>query len=101
MTRKVIELAKDGDGMALKLCLDRLLPPRRERPIEAQLPSIETPADLPKVTATLLDAASSGELAPTEAEVLSKLVETHRRVVETAELEQRITALEQQAGASR
>ena len=30
ITRKCVELAKAGDTTALRLCLERLLPPRRE-----------------------------------------------------------------------
>jgi hypothetical protein len=31
LTRKAIELAKGGDIQALRLCMERLLPPRRDR----------------------------------------------------------------------
>jgi hypothetical protein len=31
LTRKAVERALEGDVAALKLCMDRLLPPRRER----------------------------------------------------------------------
>ena len=32
LTRKCIELAKEGDRSALRLCLERIIPPRRDRP---------------------------------------------------------------------
>jgi Family of unknown function (DUF5681) len=32
LTRKVVELAKGGHPVALRLCPDRLLPPRKDRP---------------------------------------------------------------------
>jgi hypothetical protein len=32
ITRKAIELAKEGDLTALRLCLDRIAPPRKDRP---------------------------------------------------------------------
>jgi hypothetical protein len=38
ITNKVIELAKDGDTQALRMCLDRLVPPRRDRPVTFELP---------------------------------------------------------------
>jgi hypothetical protein len=37
LTRKAIERAKQGDVVALRLCLDRILPPRRERPVRFRL----------------------------------------------------------------
>ena len=33
LTRKAVELALAGDVIALRLCLDRILSPRRERPV--------------------------------------------------------------------
>lgn len=38
LTRKVVELAKSGNPVALRLCLERLLPPRKDRPITFALP---------------------------------------------------------------
>src|SRR5207248_1837063 len=33
LTRKVLEMALAGDNVAMRLCLERILPPRRERPV--------------------------------------------------------------------
>ena len=43
LTRKAIELALAGDSTALRLCLERLLPARKERLIEFSLPAIVGP----------------------------------------------------------
>lgn len=51
LTRRVIELAQDGDTVALRMCLDRLVPPRKDRPITLALPPIVTTDDLPKAQA--------------------------------------------------
>src|SRR5215218_6521027 len=40
ITRKAIELAKEGDGPALRLCMDRIYPPRKDRPVRFRLPSL-------------------------------------------------------------
>src|SRR6476469_4946603 len=45
LTRKAIEMALGGDMVAMRLCLDRLAPPRRDRPVPFSLPKIETAAD--------------------------------------------------------
>ena len=42
ITRKVIDLALAGDLTAIRLCMERLLPPRKDRSIELDLPPIET-----------------------------------------------------------
>ena len=45
LTRKAVEMALAGDGTALRLCLDRIIPPRRERPVRFKMPVLQSPAD--------------------------------------------------------
>ena len=63
LTRKAIELALEGDTTAMRLCLERLLPPRKERPIQVDVPSIESKGDALKA---LRAALADGELTPDE-----------------------------------
>jgi hypothetical protein len=98
LTRKAIELAKAGDTMALRLCLERLAPPRKDRPIQVALPALQGPADAIAAVAAVLQAVAAGELTPSEGEAVAKLLEMHRRAVELVDLEDRITRLEQQNG---
>ena len=37
LTQKAIELALGGDMMALRMCLDRILPARRDRPVSIEM----------------------------------------------------------------
>src|SRR6478736_5187124 len=53
ITRKAIELAKGGDTVALRLCLDRICAPRRDRPVAFTLPAIGTAGDVAKASAAL------------------------------------------------
>ena len=102
LTRKAVEVALTGDVQALRLCLERLMPPRKDRPVALALPPLEGVPDLTAITAALLTAAAAGELTPGEASELAKLVEAHRRTIETADLERRLAALEaQQEGNTR
>ena len=94
LTRKAVELAKGGDTVALRLCMDRLCPPRRDRPVSFTLPAIKTVADVVKASAALLEAVASGELTPSEAAEIAKLLDTHTRAVEAFDLEERLRALE-------
>ena len=45
LTRKAIEKALAGDGVALRLCLERVLPARKERPISFSMPAIASADD--------------------------------------------------------
>src|SRR5919205_3313317 len=95
LTRKAVELALAGDTIALRLCLDRILPPRRERPISFALPKIETAADAVKAVAAIAEAVAAGEITPGEAGELTRLVDVFTRTLEATEFEARLTALEQ------
>ncbi|WP_292530432.1 DUF5681 domain-containing protein [Methylocystis sp.] len=94
LSRKAIEMALAGDGVALRLCLERLLPARRDRPVSFDLPKIETAADATKATGAILSAVASGEVTPVEAESVSKIVEAHLKALEASEFEARLSALE-------
>lgn len=95
LTRKAIELAQDGDTVALRLCLDRLLPPRKDRPITFDLPPVETADDLPKATGAIVSAVAAGELTPSEAAEISKTLDVHVRAIEATDLHKRLARLEE------
>jgi hypothetical protein len=97
LTRKAIDLAKAGDMQALKLCMDRIVPPRRDRPLAFALPPIASPGDAATAMGALLKATADGELTPLEAGEVAKLVDTYIRTVETNDLTKRIEQLERTA----
>ncbi len=96
LTRKVIEAAKGGDMVALRLCLDRILPPRRERPVRIKLPELGSASDASRAMAAVTAAVARGELTPAEGGELARLVESHVRAIEATEFECRLRALEEQ-----
>ncbi len=95
LTRKAVDLALDGDVTALRLCLERICPPRRDRPMSFALPPLETAADAPKAIAAIVAAVADGTVTASEAAELATLVERFVKTVEVAELEARIVALEE------
>jgi hypothetical protein len=82
LTRKAVELALAGDTTALRLCLERLTPPRKDRPVSFAMPPIECAADAVTVMEAVLWALASGELTPSEAASVAAVVETYRRTAE-------------------
>ena len=101
ITRKCIDLALEGDHTALRLCLSRILPVKRERTIELDLPALEGPQDSLRAIGTVLEAVGSGAITPSEGQAVASLLETHRRTFEVEELERRLEALEGQKCAVR
>jgi hypothetical protein len=94
LTRRAVDLALAGDGVALRLCLERLAPPRRDAPVTFTLPAMTTARDAAQAAGAVLEAVAEGDLTPSEAVQIMSLVDTFRRVLEVSELEARIAALE-------
>jgi hypothetical protein len=94
LTRKAIEMALEGDTTVMRLVMDRIIPPRKDRPVTFALPNLETPADAVKASAALVEAVASGDLTPSEAEYLSRLVDRYIRAVETTDTLERLESLE-------
>jgi len=94
LTRKAVDMALEGDTVALRLCLERLVPPRKDRPLAFDLPPINDAKDHPAVLASVLQAVAGGDLTPTEGQAFAGLMEQHRRAIETADIVGRLEALE-------
>ena len=94
LTQKAVETALGGDTAALRLCLERIAPPRKDAPVTFALPPMTTAADAAKGAAAVLAAVAIGDLTPTEGAHVMGLIETYRRTLETTELEARLAALE-------
>lgn len=94
LTRKAVEMALGGDGPALRLCLDRIAPARKDMPVSFALPPIKSAADTVTASASLLDAVAAGDVTPDEAGRVMALLSAHKGLVEAGDLEARIAALE-------
>ena len=94
LTQAAIDKALEGDVTALRLCLDRIAPARKDAPVSFDLPTIETAEDAAKAARAILKAIAEGDVTPLEAATVMAVVEQFRRTLETTEIERRITALE-------
>ena len=94
LTQAAINRALAGDPIALRLCLDRIAPPRRDRPVTFRVPRIKSASDVPAALATILSAASRGALTPSEAGSLAGLVSSFIAATEAVEFEARLGRLE-------
>ncbi len=94
LTRACVTAALGGDTAALRLCLERILPPRRDRPIDFKLSPISTAAEACVAVSEIVEAVSAGELTPTEATAIAGLVDAFVKALETRDLEARVLALE-------
>jgi hypothetical protein len=97
LTRKAIERALGGDATALRLCLDRIIPPRKERPLQIALPALTSASDAAAAMAAITEGVACGDITAGEAADLSALVAGFAKALEASDLEKRISALEGRA----
>lgn len=90
----VINQAKEGNMQAAKIILDRLLPPKKDRPINFKLPMIHNAADALRVGRLICHAVGNGEITPLEGEALSKIVEIQAKNIELFDFGTRLEAIE-------
>ena len=83
LTRKAVELALAGDPTAMRLCVERLLPPCRERTVKFTLPPIESVSDVSAAMRAVTAALAKGNITPGEAATIAGVVETFARAIET------------------
>ena len=104
LTRKAVKLALTGDPWtfspracpvgALRLCLERVVGPYRERAVEFTMPPIRNAADLAGAMAAVAEATAQGAVTPREAMQLGQVFEAYVRAVEATEFERRLRVLE-------
>lgn len=94
LTQKAVDMALQGDGPALRLCLERLAPARKDSPVRFDLPPMKTANEASEAAQAVLRAVSEGDLTPLEAASVMGLVDGFRRTLELTEIEARIAALE-------
>ena len=85
---------------ALKLVFDRLVPPMKEASIEPGVVTLPTLSgeSVPDAVAAVVQAVAAGDLPPGQGQQIVSMLDGYRKSVELAEIEARLTALEQAAG---
>jgi hypothetical protein len=91
---RLIRLAKGGDVAAIRMCIDRICPRQRDRPVSLDLPPMTRPADAVAAMGAIVQAIGDGDIGPQEAAGLAKVVASFSQTIATAELEQRLDKAE-------
>jgi len=90
--RKGIELAKAGDVTMLKFLLDRILP--KERSVHVNLPPMDNASNAVAALGAIIEAVSTGGIAPNEGYDLVNLVAAYARTMNVATVELRLDEIE-------
>ncbi len=82
LTKKLVPEAFRGNPTALRLCIERLMPVRRQPTLRFKLPLTKTVDDVAAASEALVDGVARGQLTPAEGQALTEMLEGRRRVME-------------------
>lgn len=99
LVKKAMDLALEGDVTALRLCLERLMPPIRGRDEVVKIQELKGSSSLVEQGQALIDALAEGLATPREIATMMQTVAAQAKVIETDELEKRVSQLESENGA--
>lgn len=94
LTALCIEKALDGDMAALRLCMERILPPVKDRPVSFSLP--DSLLDLEQATragAGVLDAMAAGGITPHEAAGVMAILRQYAEMAHYRDIEEQLEKL--------
>ena len=72
----------------------KLLPDAKDRPVSFPLAATSNPQEVLTTSHAVLAAVAGGSLTPSEGQSIAGLLEVHRKLIETVDLDRRLTAME-------
>ena len=94
LTKTAIDKALEGDMTALRLCMERIAPARKDSPVQFDVPLVKSASDAVVAAQAVLGAVAGGQITPLEGTTVMGLIDHYRRVLETSEIEERLSLLE-------
>jgi hypothetical protein len=98
LTRVCINKALEGNMAALRLCMERILPPQKSRPVSIQIPKIDGPRTILSSMQAVVHSVADGITAPEDGQAVMALLELTRRAQEHVDIEGRLAVLEEKMG---
>ena len=87
IVQAIIRSALNGDSAAQRVCLDRILPARRDRPIILDIGPLVSAQDGLAALGQIVLAMAQGDITPPEAGEAARPIESFLRSLQTHELE--------------
>jgi hypothetical protein len=91
----LVDMAKGRNIHAIRLCMERLVPPGRDRLVSFDLPPMRSVDDVSLGIRSIISAVSEGKLTPQEGEILSRILAEHANVMYAADVKGRLEKLEE------
>lgn len=87
---KAIGMALKGDVAAMRLCLERIFPVRKDRLIRLDLPPVETAGQVSEAVSAILTAIGEGQITPGEGEMMTNILAAKTKILAREDWERRI-----------
>ena len=94
LIKKCIAEALKGNMIAMRLCIERILPVLQESAIKFKVGPTDTCAEVGQVQDSILKEISKGRIVPRQGAVVVNILEGKRRTIENQTIEERVSALE-------
>jgi uncharacterized protein YqgV (UPF0045/DUF77 family) len=94
LIRKCIAEALKGNMVAMRLCIERILPALQESAIKFKVGPTDTCAEVGKDQDSIFKEVSKGRIVPQQGAIVFNILEGKRRTIENQKLEDRVSALE-------
>lgn len=98
LVAKVVELAKLGEPVALRMCLERLAPTPRPEAEKVVVPGLKEAPTLQARATAILAAVADGQISAEAGDKLLRMLDSYGRAVVLDEHEQRLRLIEQGQG---
>jgi hypothetical protein len=94
LTKRCLYMVFQGNPTAMRLCMERLMPARRQRMLQFKMPPVKTIADVAMALESVVSGVGQGQFTASEGQAIAGMLEGRRRMIETVELDLRVRALE-------
>lgn len=94
LTAKLLEMALEGNLQAMRMCLDRTVPPRKERSINLDLRPITCLQDRMLQFEDLTSAVAEGRITPSEGESISNILISQAKTLQVVEFARRLPQID-------
>jgi hypothetical protein len=98
LTRKCLSLAASGNLAAMRICMDRLAPPRPNGCIRISLPKIRTLQDVEMAADKIMQAMGRSRIMPAEGKTVTESLMLIAQMIGNTQMQTRIEKLEEEIG---
>jgi hypothetical protein len=74
ITQKAIDAALGGDTLAIRICMNRICPARRDRNVNFEAPDLKRPEDAMQAIGAIVNGVAAGNLTVPEAAGIANIV---------------------------